>query len=576
MQWEVKDINSIAQESLLEKPDALQRLFLLRGLITEEDRESFLSPDFEHDIHDPFLFVAMKDTVRRFKKAKDDKEKIGIYGDYDADGVSGATLLKTALDDLGFDSEVYIPHKERDGHGLSMLAVEHFSKNGIKLIVTVDCGITNIAQIAEAKKRGIESIIIDHHHVPEVLPDAVAVINPKLPNSGYPFADLCGTGTAFKVVQALYAEFAPDVQEKTKWLLDLVAIATVADCMPLIGENRTLVTYGLIVLGKTRRRGLKEMFRVGRINIDARNLPTAHTIGFQIAPRINAAGRMGHAQDAYELLIDEGEESAHAKACALEEMNNQRRKVSESVTKEATAKISAMKNVPSGIIIGSEEYFHGVVGLIAGRLAEKFNRPVGVFQHMGETSLGSFRSRSGVHIVDILNAVNDALPGALIKYGGHAAAAGATIQREQFDSFAQIFDRHVQRAIEDMGGLSEKISVDAEILVREITIELAQEIKKFAPFGIGNEEPLFAITNARIDAMRGVGAGEKHIKFAFGDMQSPGQQVDAIGFSMAQKVKDIQVGDHVHILAHIQINNWQGQKTAQLMVKDIEKVQTIE
>ncbi len=564
MQWQQKQ-----SPHDLRDLSVLARVLALRGIVTEEDRQSFLSPDFAHDVHDPFRFHAMRDAVARFARARDNGEKVGIYGDYDADGVSGATLLHTALDDLGVANEVYIPHKERDGHGLSLRAVEHFARNGVALIVTVDCGITNIAEVAAAKERGMESIIIDHHHVPKVLPDAVAVINPKLPKSGYPFAELCGTGTAFKVVDALYATMAPAKREQTKWLLDLVAIATVADCMPLVGENRTLVAYGLIVLSKTRRVGLRAMFNVGRIAVDR---PTAHTIGFQIAPRINAAGRMGHAQDAYALLADVQAESARTKAEALEDMNNERRKVSERITKEAAQRITAMPTMPAGIIIGDEDYFHGVVGLVAGRLAERFARPVGVFQYMGETALGSFRSRGGVHVVEVLNAVNETVPGALVKYGGHAAAAGATIARAHFDDFAQAFAQQVHAALAALGGSSTDVLVDAELSLGDVTLPLATEISRCAPFGIGNEEPLFAVCGVRVQSLRSVGASGTHVKFAFADPRDGAQTVDGIGFSLAQKVADIVPGDVVDLLAHVQVNTWQGRQTPQLMVVDIAKV----
>ena len=569
MQWKVKEHKSGVCAGAA---DVLERLFLLRGLVTEEEREEFLSPDYEHDVHDPFLFTAMDAAVARLVAARESGEKIGIYGDYDADGVCGATLLKSALDDLGFESEVYIPHKERDGHGLSDTAVAHFADSGVGLIVTVDCGITNIAQVADAKERGMDSIIIDHHHVPKELPAAVAVVNPKMPDSGYPFAELCGTGTAFKVVQALYTRLAPAKAESVKWLLDLVAIATVADCMPLTGENRTLVTYGLIVLGKTRRTGLQEMFAVGRIAVDAGNLPTAHTIGFQIAPRINAAGRMGHAQDAHALLMEDDPVQAHTRARHLEAMNNERRAVSEQVTRDAAARVRALDDIPAGIVVGDENFFHGVVGLAAGRLAERFKRPVGVFQHMAETSLGSFRSRSGIHVVEVLHAVNAALPGALIKYGGHAAAAGATIDRAQFDVFAQAFDVEVRKRIVQMGGVESDILVDAEICARDVTLTLAQQIKKFAPFGIGNDEPLFAVTDLVVDSLRMVGAGGKHVKFTFAAADDATVKIDGIGFSMAQKVASLTPGARVTVLARIQENIWQGQRSVQLMVEEIAAV----
>ncbi len=545
--------------------DLIAHILAQRGATTAAARSRFLAPDYARDTHDPYAFHAMEGAVERLVAAHARGEKIGIYGDYDADGVCGATLLKDVFDALGFDSEVYIPHKERDGHGLSMRAVEHFARAGIALIVTVDCGITNIAEVAAARERGMESVIIDHHHVPATLPDAVAVINPKLPDSGYPFDALCGTGTAFKVAQALYARMAPAQQEQTKWLLDLVAIATVADCMPLVGENRTLVAYGLIVLQKTRRAGLRALFDRARIAQD-RAMDT-QTIGFRIAPRLNAAGRMGHAQDAHALLVARDAAEAQKRAAALEALNDERRKTSDAMTADARATVRALPTLPAGIVIGSETFFHGVVGLVAGRLAEEFARPVGVFHHMGETSLGSFRSRGGVHIVDVLHAVHERVPQALIKYGGHAAAAGATLRREHFDAFAAAFDEAV-RTVTGSAATDVATVVDAVLAPQEVTADVATALTRMAPFGIGNEEPLFAFADVPIVAMRMVGSDGAHVKFAFGDAS---HRLDGIGFSLAKKVANMAVGDRVTILARVRENVWNGRTSVQLVVEDIAK-----
>lgn len=566
MQWRLRE-HADLPDDLAALPHPLGRLFAVRGLVTSADRERFLAPDYARDTHDPFAFVAMEAAVARLVAAHTRGERVGIYGDYDADGVCGATLLADVLGDLGFAYEVYIPHKERDGHGLSMLAVEHFAASGVGLIVTVDCGITNIAEVAAARERGMDAIIIDHHHVPEILPDAVAVINPKLPGSGYPFADLCGTGTAFKVACALYARMAPGRAEQTKWLLDLVAIATVADMMPLLGENRTLVAYGLIVLQKTRRVGLQELFAVGRVPVDASRPPTAHTIGFQIAPRINAAGRMGHAQDAHALLADTDPQTARLKALDLEELNTERRKVADFVVTQARAQIAALPTTPAGIVVGHDDYFHGVVGLAAGRLAEELARPVGVFQHMGDTSLGSFRSRAGIHVVEILAQCEDCL----VKYGGHAQAAGATVRRDMFDTFAARFAALVDAALAVQPDVADGVLVDAALAPGDVTLDLAHAVARLAPFGIGNDEPLFVVRDLALASLRPVGTTGAHIKFAFADPHDPRIRIDGIGFSLARVVADLSPGDRVDVVARVSENVWQGRASVQLEVKDIAK-----
>ncbi len=548
---------------LTDAETVVSRLLSSRGATSATAQRQFLSPDYERDTHDPFLFTAMEAAVERIRRARDTGETIGIYGDYDADGVCGATLLAEVLSDLGIAHEVYIPHKEHDGHGLSLRAVERFAQRGVGLIVTVDCGITNCAEVAAARSRGMETIIIDHHHVPKVLPDAVAIINPQLPDSGYPFAQLCGTGTAFKVAQALYTRLAPERVEQTKWLLDLVAIATVADCMPLIEENRVLVQYGLVVLRKTRRPGLHALFDVARISHDT--AIDAEVIAFRIAPRINAAGRMDHAQQAYELLSCRTAETATKHAAAIEELNTQRRSVSATITADARSAVHAMKEIPAGIVVGSSTYFHGVVGLAAARLAEEFRRPVGVFHHMGETSLGSFRSRDGVHIVDILREVQRRVDEAVfVKYGGHAAAAGATIRTEHFEQFAETF---AQVAAEYQPTEDDAvISADACIALSAVTPELVKALRQMAPFGIGNPEPVFIVPDIRLQSFSLVGNKKSHARCVFSDGR---QTVAGIGFSLADTISSLRPEDTVTLSARVRENIYHNTRSIQLVVEDI-------
>ena len=259
-EWKYR-IDSLPESKGSEKyHPVVEALLIARGYRTEEERQTFLFPNFDRDIHDPFLFLQMNRVVDRIGQAKEAGEKIGIFGDFDADGVTSSVIMREALTALGIATAVYIPEKSSEGHGLGMKAVDFFETQGIKLILTLDCGMTNHPEISEAKRRGIETIVVDHHHVPKVLPEAYAIINPKLSEETYPFRELCGAGTSFKVAQALFVRFLPNEKDQLKWILDVVAIGTVADVMPLIGENRVIVKYGLIVLSKTRRVGLEEMF----------------------------------------------------------------------------------------------------------------------------------------------------------------------------------------------------------------------------------------------------------------------------------------------------------------------------
>ncbi|TAK96406.1 single-stranded-DNA-specific exonuclease RecJ, partial [Patescibacteria group bacterium] len=355
------------------------KLLKQRG-VTEEAVKNFLTPSYDRDIHDPFLFSQMEKAVARIGVAKERGERIVIFGDYDADGVTSSAVLKRALDDLGAISEVYIPSKELEGYGMNVAAVDQLATTDIKLIITVDCGITNVEEVERANSHGLDVIITDHHHVPKKVPAAYAIINPKVEGCGYPFSSLAGVGVAFKLAQALYAKFMPEQAQQLKWLLDFVAIGTIADCVPLIDENRTIAKYGLIVLGKTRSVGLQEMFQVGRIAINEEQLPTSHQVSFQIAPRLNAAGRMGHANIAYNLIAGVNRVEARDHALDLEAKNQERQKVTERVVEEVRVLVrNAFKDKPFIFAVG-EHFPSGILGLAAGRVADEFGKPTAIFQ----------------------------------------------------------------------------------------------------------------------------------------------------------------------------------------------------
>ncbi len=565
MRWKLRKIEKECPE--LEKfPRPIGRLLALRGICSLEEAEKFLFPDYDRDLHDPFAFRQMKAVVERFSAAYKNKEKIGIHGDYDADGVCGAALLADALGKLGFRTEVYIPHKEKDGHGLSVSAVEKFADIGVKLVVTVDCGITGVDSVALARQKGMDVIVIDHHQAPEVLPEAL-IINAKMPDSGYPFSDLCGTGAAFKVVQALYEKLMPEKIQQTKWLLDLVAIATVADMMPLRGENRVLVVFGLIVLAKSPRVGLRALFDSARLCADRRPL-TARSIGFQIAPRLNAAGRMGHARDAYELLTETDVARAAKRAAALEELNNRRRVVCEKVVSAARAEIAQQKEIPAGIVLGHKDYFHGVVGLAAGKLAEEFDRPVGVFQRQGDILLGSFRSRNGIHIVEVLKKCSQHL----LEFGGHAGAAGVKLRSERFELFVSEFNRCVAELSAREKDAKKTFLVEAVLRIDKSLPFLVDYLKKFDPFGEGNPVPLLALVDVVVVEAQLVGREGKHLKLFLADRHEPQNRLEAVGFGLGERVNECQKGKSLELIGFLEENFYGGQRTVQFRFDDFRAV----
>ena len=560
--WRVKKIVH-ANFTVQNLHPVVLQILVSRGYNTAEKIEHFLYPDFERDLHDPFLFVEMEKVVARITKAQKEKEVVGIFGDHDVDGISGTTILSETLDELGIKSIAYIPDKHAEGHGISEKGIETFAKAGATLMLTVDCGVSNILEVTQAKKRGMDVIIIDHHSVPKVLPDAFAIINPQLDNAGYPFKDLCGTGAAFKVATALYRRLLPEKIEQLKWLLDIAAIGTIADVMPLYGENRTLTKYGLLVLSKTRRIAFQEMITVGRIPIDENHIPDARMIAFHIAPRLNAAGRMGKAQDAFDFLIEKDRERARSRALDLEAKNKERQKITDELVREVHI-IAEEKKDKQSIIAIAEHFPIGIIGIVAGRMASQYGKPTGVFHKGAKESRGSFRSIPAVNIIRVLEKCSRHL----VKFGGHHQAAGATITNKNFPAFEKNFHKAVEDELAEENLLQELI-IDAEISSQDVDFALAQQIRKCAPFGQGNVEPLFLLRNLCVDDLRWVGNGNKHVKLLLHADGSP-KTFDAIGFGFGNEFSHLTVGAMVDAVCTIEENEWNGTTALQLNLVDIQ------
>jgi len=564
-QWKYKIENLPESRGDMELHPVTEALLHQRGYSDKEMRECFLSPNFDRDIHDPFLFSDMEKIVTRIGEAKESGETVGVFGDFDADGVTSSVIIRETLVALGIPVEIYLPEKINEGHGFNMKAVDFFESKNVKLVLTLDCGMTNHAEILEAKKRGIATIVIDHHHVPPVFPEAFAIVNPKVLTEKYPFRELCGAGTSFKVAQALYQRFLPDQLDQLKWILDVVATGTVADVMPLLGENRVLVKYGLIVLSKTRRIGFQEMFAVGNMKIDENFLPDARMIGFQIAPRINAASRMAHPILAHNLLMEKNQSQARILALELDDCNVRRQKISTEVT-EMVRTIAQEKYSDKKFIFAIDENFpYGVVGLIAGRIAHEFNKPTCVMTKGKETSTGSFRSIPDLNIIEVIEECKDLL----VKFGGHAQAAGMTIINENIDVFYERFNAIVEKKLKRVITEPEQW-IDVRIKAEHITPEFYRDMMLFAPFGEGNLEPVFSLENMTVKEARLVGNGSKHLKLSLVP-ENGIKCFDAIGFSLGKNFPDLKGGDILDVAFQLCENTWNGSTSIQLKLVDIVK-----
>lgn len=543
----------------------IARLLRLRG-IAFSGQEDFLNPDYEKSSHDPLLLKGMKEALERIAWAKERGEKVAIFGDYDADGITSAIIVREALTALGLEVVVYIPDKKKEGYGLNMVAVEELCRGGAGLIITVDCGITGHAEVALAKSKGVDVIVTDHHHVPEELVAALAVINPHRKDCPYPFKELAGVGVAFKLAQAIYGRFLPEKIGDTKWMLDLVAIGTIADCVPLVGENRSLTRFGLLVLSKTRRVGLKEMFTVGKIAVEEGIIPESRAVSFHVAPRINAAGRVDHANLAYDLLVSQDRVHARTLALELEAQNAQRQRMTEAAVNQVRAKVEAQGQ--NFLIWAADENFPiGVVGLVAGKIAQQYNRPTMILSRGEKESKGSLRS---IETLNIMKAIEGCAP-FLERFGGHAQAAGVTVTNGQLEDFCKALEERIAAEL-DGKDIEIALKLDMELAAKEIDVLLVRQISDLKPFGQGNEEPLFLIANMRVVQTRVVGNGTKHLKLTLtpADASAP-MLLDSIWFGAGEKADLFGEGEIVDLAAKLKLDSWNGREKIQLMVEDMRK-----
>lgn len=562
--WELREKSKKNFSGLEKQSPQILELLASRGISSQKEIEDFFS--FDYAVSDNLLGIAgMIEAVERITKALENKERVAIFGDYDADGVTATVLLFETLENLGFTNlTYYIPDRQLEGYGMNDAAIEFLARDGVKLIITVDSGVTNVSEVEKAKALGIDVIITDHHHALEILPKPVAIINPHLENSGFDFSDLAGVGVAFKLAQALYQKIAPEKIEQLKWMLDLVAIGTVADCVNLLGENRMLTKYGLVVLSKTRRIGLLEMFKVGRIEISENNIPDTQKIAFQIAPRINAAGRMDHASVAYKLIIEKEQVAARILALEVESKNQERQKLTAEIVKEieeiATRDFSDKKFV----FVKNEHWPVGILGLVAGKVVDKFQKPTIVFQIQEKEYVGSLRSIPEINIVECLEKCADLLS----KFGGHSQAAGVRILPENVSQFCSKMTKLIEDELLGKEIVS-TLSIDLELKVEDINWEFMQDLKKMEPFGMGNKDPVFILRQMRISDVRMVGNGSKHLKLALKSIDGNPKIFDAIGFKLGEEFPNLKKDDLIDIVFNLAEDSWNGSKKIQLKLIDL-------
>ena len=539
------------------------RLLANRGFLTEEEARTFLQPRFE-DMHDPFLMHDMERAVVRLFEAIEAKEKIVIYSDYDCDGIPGGTILHDLLKKIGYENfENYIPHRHDEGYGLNHDAIDEFIKNGVKVLITVDLGSTDVEEVARAQVGGIDVIITDHHELPPELPKAFALVNPKAGN--YPDSMLCGAGVAFKFVQGFlhkYREYFGVHHGWEKWLLDMAGLGTMADMVPLRNENRIFAYYGLMVLQKSRRPGLTSLLR--KMNIDPRRL-TEEDIGFMIAPRINAASRMDIPRRAFELLSTTNHEEAKTLANHLSKINDDRKTSVAVIMREINKKFTDREET-SVIVVGNPLWNAGVLGLVASKIVENYNRPAFVWG--GETDegfKGSCRGDGTMNVVELMRMSKDTFIG----FGGHEHAGGFSVSHEKVVILEKTLIESVALLPEKEKVDNNEVLIDAILNIKEVNSKTIAQIKPLAPFGVDNPRPVFLIQGAKLVGVKHFGKENNHLEIVVADQA--GKSVKAIKFFAGTHSfeKTLEPGILIDLVCTIEESFFGGKTEIRLRIVDI-------
>ncbi len=564
MRWKLKtDANpEITSKLALELgvDITLAKLLVQRGIKNFDDAKAFFRPSL-NNLHNPFLMKDMDKAVTRIEKAIANCENMLVYGDYDVDGTTSVSLLSSYLKTLQPNIATYIPDRYAEGYGISFQGIDYAEDNGITLIIALDCGIKAIDKVDYASEKGIDFIICDHHRPGTEIPNAVAVLDPKREDCEYPYKELCGCGVGFKLIQALASKRGETIEDLIPYL-DLVAIAIAADIVPITGENRILAYFGLQVINTNPRNGIKAM-----IHQLKKNELTITDVVFIIAPRINAAGRIKHGNDAVELLTELDFEAALKFAAEIEINNNDRKDLDKIITNEALQQIEENNEQQNfSTVVYNKNWHKGVIGIVASRLIETYYRPTLVFTKSGDKLAASARSVKGFDVYNALEECTDFIE----QFGGHKYAAGLTLKEENYVNFKNKFEEVVKNTLPEELRTPE-ISIDAEISLTEITPKFFRIMNQLAPFGPQNMRPVFVASGLRDNGYgKKVGEDETHLKLNIFEGSNQATH-NAIGFSMGNKYQIVQNGNSFKAVFNIDENHWNGNTSLQLLLKDLKE-----
>ena len=556
--WQIYDTDEDKVNGLVTKYDInelLATILVNRDIVDEQKLEIFLNPT-RNNFHDPFLMPDMEKAVERIIKAINNKEKVIIYGDYDADGITSITVLKKFLEDVGLNADYYIPNRLNEGYGLNNNAIQKIVENNYELMITVDCGISGIEEINYANSLGLETIVTDHHEVGDDIPNAIAVVDAKRKDNKYPCRDLAGVGVVFKLIQAISKKLELKEEEYLKYL-DIVCVGTISDIVPLVDENRVITKLGLMLVKQTKNIGLKSLIvSSGYKKIDST------TISFGIAPRINACGRMGHAEEALKLFLSKNINEVKDLTKILNEYNVERQSTEKRIYEEALNQIQ--KNhleEKDAIIVAGENWHHGVIGIVSSKITELYFKPSILLCYEDDIAKGSGRSIPGFDLHDALMKCQDTIE----KFGGHSMAIGITIKRENFQKFCYEFEEVAKDS--NLKDIFPMIQIDAEFELKDINKDMVKSLEQLEPFGEGNKTPIFVFRNVKIDSIRALSEG-KHLKLTLKDGNIV---VDAIGFNLGHLAEEYRIGDRIDVVGILEISTFNGLESIQINLKDVMK-----
>ena len=555
--WECYEIEEAQVNNLIEKyklNSILAKILVNKGITEKKDIELFVNPT-RKDFYDPFLMPDMEIAVDRILKAIEDKEKIIIYGDYDADGITSTTVLKNFLEERGLEVGTYIPNRLDEGYGLNKNAIKSIYDQGYRLIITVDCGISGTEEIEYANSLGIETLITDHHEPTEVLPNALAVVDAKRKDNKYPFNQLAGVGVVFKLIQAISIKLNLEEKEFLKYL-DIVCIGTISDIVPLVDENRVIAKLGLRLIAQTRNIGLKALLEViGFSNIDS------SAISFGVAPRINACGRMGNEKVALDLFLSKDYAEAKKLAIRLNEYNIERQTIEKQIFDEAVQKVEANEKDKTCVIVGSKGWHHGIIGIVASKITDMYFKPSILVCFEDGEGKGSGRSIPGFDLHEALMKCEKHLE----KFGGHSMAVGVTLKESEFESFKNELEEYAKE--NEIDKIQPVIKIDSELSLKDVSIDSVKSLSMVEPYGEANKMPLFLFKNLKINSIRALSEG-KHLKLT---LKEDNYMINAIGFNMGELSEKYLLDDKVDIVGNLDLNVYNGNENVQIILKDIRK-----